>query len=158
MQTKRRLCFIGVLIAAVLWIGATELQFYTDVYAWYPDGQVKKISPGDGIYFQPCIHPEGTHVVYYGNSTGPPRVWVADLRTGKAVALTPPDSVARHPVFDWEGRQIAYSTDLGFDQKHETVEEMTPSGDSQPGTHFNILYHGCRRKECQAAHERPFSG
>lgn len=52
---------------------STELQFHTDVFAWYPDGKIKKISPGDGIYFQPCIHPGGTHVVYYGNSSGPPR-------------------------------------------------------------------------------------
>jgi TolB protein len=115
------------------------LQFYTDVYAWYPDGSVKRISPGDGIYFQPCIQPDGTHVVYYGNSTGPPRVWTANLTTGEIAALTPPESNARHPVFDWEGKLIAFSSDQVFDQKHETVEEMTPSGVSHPESHFNIF-------------------
>lgn len=139
MDKKWLLYFAGVLILVFLSNGAAELQFYTDVYAWYPDGKVKKISPGDGIYFQPCIHPEGTHVVYYGNSSGPPRVWKADLKTGEVVALTPPESNARHPVFDWEGRQIAFSSGHVFDQKHQRVEEMTPSGDSPPGSCFNIF-------------------
>ena len=156
IQTKRLPCFIGVLIAAILLIGATELNFYTDVYAWYPEGQVKRISPGDGIYFQPCIHPEGTHVVYYGNSTGPPRVWKADLRSGEIVAMTPPDSVARHPVFNWEGKQIAFSSDSVFDQKHETVEEMSPSGDSPPGRHFNIFVMDADGKNIRQVTKGPF--
>lgn len=139
MNPKRALCFVGILVLTFFLNGAVKLQFYTDVYAWYPDGTIERISPGDGIYFQPCIHPEGTRVVYYGNSSGPPRVWVADLKTGETVAITPPDSNARHPVFDWDGRRIAFSSDHVFDQKHETVEEMTPSGDSPPGSHFNIF-------------------
>jgi hypothetical protein len=66
INTKKILCLVGVLILVLFLKGSPKLQFYTDVYAWYPDGKIKKISPGDGIYFQPCIHPEGTHVVYYG--------------------------------------------------------------------------------------------
>jgi Tol biopolymer transport system component len=134
-------------ISGLIWIlflmthldGSAQLQFYTDVYAWYPDGKVKKISPGDGIYFQPCIHPQGTHVTYYGNSSGPPRVWKANLSTGEIVALTAADTNARHPVFDWKGERIVFSSDHGFDQKHETVEEMTPSGEPPPNAHFNIF-------------------
>lgn len=139
MDAKKVLGLWGMLFLVFSLKGAPELQFYTDVYAWYPDGRVKKITPGDGIYFQPCIHPEGTHVIYYGNSSGLPRVWKADLATGEIVALTPADAVARHPVFDWDGDLIAYSSDHVFDQKRETVEEMTPSGDSLPGRHFNIF-------------------
>jgi len=139
MDTKKILCVVGVSVLVLLLKGATKLQFYTDVYAWHPDGKIKKISRGDGIYFQPCIHPEGTHVVYYGNSSGTPRVWVANITTGVTIALTSVVANARHPVFDWEGGQIAFSSDHVFDQKHETVEEMTPSGDSPPGRHFNIF-------------------
>lgn len=156
IEAKKWLYFIGVSIGAIFLMGSTKLQFYTDVYAWYPDGQVKKISPGDGIYFQPCIHPEGTHVVYYGNSTGSPRVWKADLKTGKIVALTPPDSNARHPVFDWEGKQIAFSSDHVFEQKHETVEEMTPSGDSPPGSHFNIFVMDADGKNVRQVTKGPY--
>lgn len=139
MDTKKILCLVGVLILVLFLTGTTKLQFYTDVYAWYPDGKIKKISPGDGIYFQPCIHPEGTHVVYYGNSSGPPCIWKANLITGEIVALTSSDSNARHPVFDWEGRQIVFSSDHVFDQEHQSVEEMTPSGESPAGRHFNIF-------------------
>jgi Tol biopolymer transport system component len=156
MNTNKWLCILGVLIGAIFLMGFTKLQFYTDVYAWYPDGGIKKISPGDGIYFQPCIHPEGTHVVYYGNSTGPPRVWKADLKTGKIVALTPPDSNARHPVFDWEGEQIAFSSDQVFDQKHETVEEMTPSGDTPAGSHFNIFVMNADGKNVRQVTKGPY--
>ncbi len=139
MNPKKILCLGGMSVLMFFIYGTAKLQFYTDVYAWYPDGAVKRVSPGDGIYFQPCIHPEGTQVVYYGNSSGPPRVWVADLQTGNTVALTPPESNARHPVFDWRGERIAFSSDHVFDQKHETVEEMTPSGDSPPGSYFNLF-------------------
>ena len=116
-----------------------ELQFYTDVFAWHPDGRVDRISPGDGIFFQPCIHPEGTHVVYYGNSSGSPRVLKADLRTGDITALTPPQASARHPVFDWAGAKIAFSSDHMFDQKHERVEDMTPAGEPPVDSYFNIF-------------------
>jgi hypothetical protein len=135
MDTRKILCLSGALVVALFLNGSAKLQFYTDVYAWYPDGKIKKISPGDGIYFQPCIHPEGTHVVYYGNSSGTPRVWVADLGSGESVALTSAEANARHPVYDWEGGKIAFSSDHVFDQKHETVEEMTPSG-------FEKIHHG----------------
>ena len=139
IELKKILNLIWVFVLLFSLTGASQLKFYTDVYAWYPNGDVKRISPGDGIYFQPCIQPDGTHVVYYGNSTGPPRVWIANLNSGEIAALTPPESNARHPVFDWEGELIAFSSDQVFDQKHETVEEMTPSGETQPDSHFNIF-------------------
>jgi len=155
-EFKRIINLIWVFALVFSLKGATELQFYTDVYAWYPDGQIKKVSPGDGIYFQPCIHPEGTHVVYYGNSSGPPRVWKASLTSGETVALTSSESNARHPVFDWEGRQIAFSSDHVFDQKHETVEEMTPSGDSPPGSNFNIFIMDADGKNVRQITKGPF--
>jgi len=145
-----------VLAVVLLVNGATKLHFYTNVYAWYPEGRIKKISPGDGIYFQPCIHPGGTHVVYYGNSTGPPRVWVAEIETKEAVALTPAESNARHPVYDWKGERIAFSSDYVFDQKHETVEEMTPSGDSPPNSHFNIFIMDADGKNIRQVTKGPF--
>jgi Tol biopolymer transport system component len=158
MKTKlnRLIRFIGVLVLLFPLNGVTELKFYTDVYAWYPDGRVKKISTGDGIYFQPCIHPDGTHVVYYGNSTGTPRVWKASLTTGEIAALTSSEANARHPVFDWEGKQIAFSSDHVFEQKHETVEEMTPSGDSPPGQHFNIFIMDADGKNVRQVTKGPF--
>ncbi len=139
LKLKRVIGLIWIFSLMISLNGNSRLQFYTDVYAWYPDGKIKKISPGNGIYFQPCIHPEGTHVVYYGNSSGPPRVWKADLSTGETAALTPSETNARHPVFDWKGERIAFSSDCVFDQKHETVEEMTPSGDPPANSHFNIF-------------------
>lgn len=156
LGSKKIIGLIFVFIATLLLKGAVKLQFYTDVYAWYPNGKIKKISPGDGIYFQPCIHPDGTHVVYYGNSSGPPRVWIANLVSGEIIALTPLESNARHPVFDWEGEKIAFSSDHVFDQKHETVEEMTPSGDSPPDSHFNIFIMDADGKNVRQVTKGPF--
>jgi hypothetical protein len=126
---KKALCFLSVLATMTSLSGQDRLHFYTDVFAWYPDGEVRRISPGDGIYFQPCIHPDGTHVVYYGNSSGPPRVWKANLTSSEIIALTPADADARHPVYNWQGDTIAFSSDHGFDQKQERMEDMTPSGE-----------------------------
>jgi len=136
---KRIIGSILISLVAFAVLEASKLQFYTDVYAWYPDGKIERISPGDGIYFQPCIHPQGTHVVYYGNSSGTPRVWKSNLTTGEITALTSPETNARHPVFDWKGEWIAFSSDHVFDQKHETVEEITPSGEPPTDAYFNIF-------------------
>jgi hypothetical protein len=153
---KRNINLICIFVLMISLEGATKLQFYTDVYAWYPEGQIKKISPGDGIYFQPCIHPEGTYVVYYGNSVGSPRVWKADLTSGEIVVLTTSEANARHPVFDWEGKQVAFSSDHVFDQKHETVEEMTPSGDFPADAHSNIFVMDADGKNVRQITKGPF--
>jgi len=104
------------------------LQFYADVFAWFPDGQVKKVSSGNGIYYQPCIHPEGTHVVYSGNSSGTLRVWKADLKTCDVVPLSPAGSGARHPAFSWDGKKIAFSSDKASGQSAERIEDMSTKG------------------------------
>ena len=107
---------------------SSSLKFYADIFAWFSNGQVKKVSSGDGIYYQACVHPEGTHVVYYGNSSGSPRVWKANLNTGEVVPLTPADSGARQPVFSWDGKKIAFSSDRASGQAPGRVEDMEPGG------------------------------
>jgi Tol biopolymer transport system component len=153
---RKTLCLFGVFVAVISLNGQNKLHFYTDVFAWYPNGKVKRVSPGDGIYFQPCIHPHGTHVVYYGNSTGPPRVWRASLTSFEVIALTPADTDARHPVYSWQGDKIAFSSDRGFDQKHERVEDMTPSGELPADSKFNIFIMDADGKNLQKITEGPY--
>ena len=107
---------------------SNSLKFYADVFVWFSNGQVKKVSSGGGIYYQSCIHPEGTHVVYSGNSSGAPRVWKAGLKIGEVVPLTPADSGARHPVFSWDGKRIAFSSDRASGQTPERMKDMSPKG------------------------------
>ena len=104
------------------------MAFRADVFAWFPDGKIERISPGDGIYYQACIHPDGTHAVFYGGASGPVRVWRTDLATLDCEALTEPGTGAVHPVYSWDGRQIAFASDRGTQQLRTTVEEMTPLG------------------------------
>ena len=118
---------------------SNTLKFCADVFVWFSNGQVKKVSSGDGIYYQACIHPEGTHVVYSGNSSGPPRVWKANLKTGKVVPLTPADSGARHPVFTWDGKRIAFSSDRASGQAPALVEDMDPGGGPPKNLTVNIF-------------------
>ena len=118
---------------------SNSLKFYADVFVWFSNGHVKQVSSGDGIYYQPCIHPEGTHVVYSGNSSGPPRVWKADLKTGEVVPLTPADSGARHPVFSWDGKRIAFSSDRASGQAPERMEDMGPKGIPPQNLRVNIF-------------------
>jgi len=103
--------------------------FHADVYVRFPDGRVKRVSPSvDGVYYQPHIHPDGTSVVFFGNDIGPPRVWKANLVSGNVVALTPPDSGARQPVFSWDGSLIAFSSDRAYEQEPERIELMRGNG------------------------------
>jgi Tol biopolymer transport system component len=118
---------------------SNKLKFYADVYAWFPNDQIKKISIGDGIYYQPCIHPEGTHVVYSGNSSGPPRVWKGDLNSGKIIPLSPADSGARHPVFSWDGKKIVFASDRSSGQNTEQVEDLGPNGAPPRGLALNLF-------------------
>jgi len=115
------------------------MSFSADVYAWLPDGKIQRISPGDGIYYQACIHPEGTHAVFYGGASGNVRVWRADLVTFDCEPLTEPGTGAIHPVYSWDGQQIAFASDRGVQQRRITVEEMTPLGPKVQGMTVNLF-------------------
>lgn len=118
---------------------SNKLKFYADVYTWFPNDQIKRISPGDGLYYQSCIHPEGTHVVYSGNSSGVLRIWKGNLKTGKNTPLSPADSGSRHPAFSWDGKKIAFASDRSSNQKPEQVEDMGPNGAPPFGLTTNIF-------------------
>jgi TolB protein len=131
------------LVSAVKGFGLLELMgptFFSDVYVWFPDGRIQRVSPsGNGIYYQPHIHPDGSHVVFYGNETGPPRVWKADLGNGDVVPLTPPDSGSRHPAFSWDGSQIAFASDRASGQEPERIERMHGHGAPPSGLVVNLF-------------------
>ncbi len=139
----RAVLFVVILLSCVLALAeatmASKLNYYADVYAWFPDGTVKKASPGDGIYLQACIHPNGTHLIYSGNKSGPPRVWITDLKTGQKKPLTPEDSGARQAVFSWSGKKIAFISDRNFHQAPQTVEEMPATGIPPKDSRTNIF-------------------
>jgi Tol biopolymer transport system component len=107
---------------------SSELKFYADVYTWFPNGQIKKVSAGDGIYYQPCIHPDGTRAVYSGNSSGVPRIWNVELLSGDITPLTSTISGSRHPAFSWDGKKIVFTSDRGSNKQHERIEDMGPDG------------------------------
>lgn len=118
---------------------SNKLKFYADVFAWFSNGQIKKISTGDGIYYQPCIHPEGTHVVYSGNSSGVPRIWKGELITGKISPISPENSGARHPVFSWDGKRIVFASDRASGQNPEQVKDIGPDGAPPQGLTLNLF-------------------
>jgi Tol biopolymer transport system component len=115
------------------------MGFRANVYAWFPDGRIQRISPGDGIYYQAAIHPEGSHAVFYGGASGPVRVWRTELATLDYEPLTEPSTGAMHPVYSWDGTQIAFASDRGVGQRRTTVEEMTPLGPNLQGMAVNLF-------------------
>lgn len=121
-----------VLLAALITFGLfqlTGLTFFSDVFVWFPDGRIQKVSPSEnGLYYQPQINPDGTQVVFFGNETGSPRIWKADIASGEVIALTPPDVGARQPAFSWDGSQIVFASDMNSGQEHERVEQMHGNG------------------------------
>jgi len=114
--------------------------FKADIYAWHPSGPVRRISAGDGVYYQACIRPDGAMVTYAGAGSGPPRIWCAG--TDGTVApepLTPAESGARHPVFSADGARIAFTSDRCSGAASQTVAEMNGGG---APTHGNIFVMG----------------
>ena len=79
--------------------------FRSDVYWWEPDGRVARSSPGDGIYFMACVHPDGHHTVFWGGSEGRPRLWIADGSSAPE-ALTDNRRSARFPAYSADGRTL----------------------------------------------------
>ncbi len=103
--------------------------FTSDVYIQYSDGMLKNLSPTDnGIYYQANINRGGNKVVFYGNHMGTPQIWLCDLRQDDCRTLTPSGVSARHPVFSFDGRKIAFSSDIGITQRREQIELMHGSG------------------------------
>ena len=101
------------------------LPFEARVGVMHPNGEVLRISPEGGIFYQSCIHPDGTRVVYGGASSGPCRVWRAEAAgDNDPMPLTPVDSGACHPVFSWDGTRIAFSSDRSSPGPPQCVENM----------------------------------
>jgi len=96
-----------------------------DVYAWFPDGKVKQVSAGDGIYIHPCVQPDGEYVIFYGAVSGmPPRIWKASLATGEITALTPAGFASDNAVYSWDGKRIVFCSDRTSGRKPASIEEV----------------------------------
>jgi len=95
-----------------------------DVFAWFPDGTVKQLTGGDGTYIHPCIHPDGREVIYFGGTSGPSRIYKADLITGRTTALTEPNSCSDNAVFSWDGQRIVFTSDRASGRNSASIEDV----------------------------------
>ncbi len=118
------------------------MNFRADVYVWLPDGEVCRLSPGDGIYYQPCIRPDGAEVVFSGNASGPPQIWRASTVDSKIETITEPTNGARHPVYSWDGSLIAFTSDRATGEPPQAVEAMPVSGVPERGNIFVVDFEG----------------
>jgi TolB protein len=86
------------------------------VYAWFPDGpgpngEVRQLSPPIGHYWQGCIHPDGTHAVYWGGGIGTAGVWRTNLDNFRTERLTSMASTSWHPSYGVAGDRIVFASD-----------------------------------------------
>ncbi|MBW2370499.1 MAG: PD40 domain-containing protein [Deltaproteobacteria bacterium] len=133
-----------------------HLKFHSDVYVWFQGGRVKKLTAGDGIYYQSCINPEGTYVVFTGNSSDVSRIWRADVITGEIVGLTSPEHGARHPAFSWENDSIVFASDRASGQAPEQIEDLDSSGLPPEGLTVNIFVMGRDGKDVRQITSGPY--
>ena len=114
-------------------------MFEASVFVQSPGHDPRLVSPQGGLFYQASIHPEGHEVVFYGGRDGMPRIWRRILPDGLLAPITPSDSGARHPVYDWQGERLAFASDRGSSISGETVDEITSATiDANPGMHLNI--------------------
>jgi dipeptidyl aminopeptidase/acylaminoacyl peptidase len=81
------------------------------VYAWFPDGAIRRLSPEPGFFVQACVNPQGKGAVFWGGAEGRPRLWLADFASNRVRPLTSPDIGSVEPSFDGEGRRIVFASD-----------------------------------------------
>jgi Tol biopolymer transport system component len=111
----------GLAALALLLVAVGDPRQRSDVYAWLPDGRVFRVSPDEGTYYQACVSPDGTNVVFGGAVTGPPRIWRAELPSGEVRPLTPPDSAAFLASYSWDGSSIVFSSDRAFSAERPSI-------------------------------------
>lgn len=111
------------------------------IYAWFPDGRVEQISPSHGFFYQSCIHPEGNYAICSGNLKGAPRIWKINMVAKEWSALTPEDAASIHGVFSWDGKKIAFASDMGRGRQTPSfdVAEIAVTGTPPPTAKLNIF-------------------
>src|SRR5262245_53913056 len=110
------------------------------VWGWRTDQTVTRLSPPTpGFWYQACIHPDGEWATFWGAARGEtPRVWRSDLERPAPEALTSGEFSARHPAFGLGGDRIAFSCDIGSEQRRATADEETLAGYPPSGPPWNI--------------------
>ena len=92
MDTKKILCVVGVSVLVLLLKGATKLQFYTDVYAWHPDGKIIPL-PNDNFKLShgPFADPSGKVLLVHAIKEGEfHSIWEIPLNGDPVRQLMPP--------------------------------------------------------------------
>ncbi|MDP6606650.1 MAG: hypothetical protein QF664_10390 [Dehalococcoidia bacterium] len=95
------------------------------VYAWFPTGEVRQISPPVGHYLQPSIHPDGTHAVYWGGGIGSAGVWRTNLATFRTERITSMASGSWQPSYGaGSGDEVVLASDRFGEGRAEDMDEL----------------------------------
>lgn len=136
---------IGILALLTTLFGsganANDDGITSSVFVWHPNGDVIQASPkGPGMFYQACIHPQGEAVIFSGNTSGGPRIWKRNLSTNTLTALTRPNTASLHGVYSWDGRSIAFTSDMSAERSSPTfvVENLSAQGQPPAGAIVNI--------------------
>lgn len=97
--------------------------FESAVYGWLANDTVLKLSPGRGLFVQAHVNPNGGSVVFWGGNEGRPRVWRYDFAQGRAVAITPAETAAVEPAFDWSGQRVVFASDRSSSAHIDLLEQ-----------------------------------
>lgn len=81
------------------------------VYAWSPDGEVRRLSPPAGFYTEPVVHPDGSRAVFWGGAFGTLGVWQVDLPGGRIARLTAMASDSWRPSYSVHGERMVHTSD-----------------------------------------------
>ncbi|MEE8337215.1 MAG: LpqB family beta-propeller domain-containing protein [Dehalococcoidia bacterium] len=97
------------------------------VHVWFPNGEVRRISPPIGHYLQASIHPNGTHAVYWGGGIGSAGIWRTNLANFRIERITSMASGSWHPSFGAvsdRGDEIVFASDRFGDHRADDMNDM----------------------------------
>jgi len=94
------------------------------VFVRLGDGEIFRISPGEGQFAAPCINPDGTDAVCHGYVDGSLGLWRLPLTSEAPERLSARGEAALMPSYSWDGRAITYSSDGGGGNGPKTMAEF----------------------------------
>ena len=114
----------------MVYVVASELIDQESIVLVDPSGQSETLVDG-ADYSSPRVSPDGRRLAYQIDEDTEARIWVREIDSGLARAITPEGEFARGPRWTPDGR-LAYNKRMGEGSSELLVRDPTPAATPEP--------------------------